>query len=111
MFIQNVSCLLNMLSIAIYVAGGDSVVLPVPGLSLLRAEGLAALGVFWLAKQDLGVLDQVVDPHGAIGCYTQRPLLVDGGVFRRVFRLRQVVHGQEEPGGRTERQIVLQRDN
>ena len=92
-------------------AGRDSVVLPVPGLSLLRAEGLAALGVFWLAKQDMGVLDQVVDPHGAIGCYTQRPLLVDGGVFGRVFCLRQVVHGQEEPGGRTARQIEMRQLN
>lgn len=81
----------------------DFLVLPIPGLSLLRTERLAALDVFRLVEQDLGVLDQVVDPHGAVGGHTQRPLLVDGGAFGQVLSERQVVHGQEESGWWTDR--------
>lgn len=74
---------------------------PVPGLSLLGAEGLAALSVFRLAEQNLGVLGQVVDPHGAVGRHSVRPPLADGGALGRVLARRQMMHGQEESEGRT----------
>jgi len=73
------------------------VVLPVPGLPLLGAEGL--LHHLGLAEQQLGVLGQVVDPHGAVGRDAQRALLVDRGAVGRVVVQREVVHGQEESGG------------
>lgn len=72
--------------------------LPVPGLSLLRAEGLAALDVFWLVKQGLRVLNQVVDPHGAVSRHTQNPLLADSCAFGCVLSEWHVVHGQEKSG-------------
>lgn len=86
----------------------DPVVLPVPGLSLLWAEGLAALDVFGLVQQDLCVLDQVVDPHGAIGCDAHHALLVDCRALFWVICERKVVHGQEESGGWTDRKSVMQ---
>lgn len=79
---------------------------PVPGLSLLRAEGLAALNVLWLVKQDLSVLDQVVDPHGPISCNSQHSLTC---TFGQALGQRQVVHGQQESGRRTGTREVRQR--
>lgn len=74
---------------------------PVPGLALLRAEGPAALNVLGLLKQDLSVLDQVVDPHGPISCHPQHPLAAPGRTFGQALGQRQVVHGQQESGWRT----------
>lgn len=82
---------------------------PVPGLSLLRAEGLAALDVLWLVKQDLGVLDQVVDPHGPISCNPQHSLTASRRTFSQALGQRQVVHGQQESGRRTAPRVVRQR--
>lgn len=70
---------------------------PVPGLSLLGAEGLAALNVLRLLEQDVGELDQVVDPHGPISCDPQHPFTAP----RHPLGQRQVLHGQQESGRRT----------
>lgn len=82
---------------------------PVPGLSLLSAEGLAALHVLRLAEEHLSELHQVVDPHGAVCCHSVRsPLSGAGGsrgsTLSHVFSHWQVMHGHEESEWRAERQ-------
>lgn len=74
---------------------------PVPGPALLRAEGLAALDVRWLAEQDLSVLDQAVDPRAPVRRHPQHSLTAD----RRPLGRRQVVHGEQQPGWRTGREV------
>lgn len=92
------------------------VVLPVPGLSLLGGEGVVALGVFRLAKQQLSVLGHVVDPHGAVGCDAHNAPTVGRCPVGRVLVQRHEVQGQEESGGgRTDAKSVTkhmqQREN
>lgn len=75
---------------------------PVPGLPLLGAEGLVGLDMLWLLKQGLSVLDQVVDPHGPVGCHPQHSLAGYRCTFTQVLGQRHVVHGQQESAMGTE---------
>lgn len=52
-----------------------------------------------MVQQELRVLDQVVNPHGAVGRYAQDSLLIDSGA---VVAEKHAVQGQEESGRRTD---------